>query len=336
MTDTDIDAQRIRDAFEHDLSGLYAAPGLADRARRDGLRAVKRRRVRRVACVATAACAASVAVAVTAPWAGPAARSPGPGSSAVTPPVTGPVSAAGKPTAASVSKAMLTSFDALGGDILYEKSVLISASGQEADYYQDWFWPALPVQGQQVRQRELDTQADTKTGQPMPLFEDWSAAYAMPPAPTKANPFATPVSILLTMVCRSFSGGCGYGPTETPSGTWSRTTIHQVPEISDITPGAGMYNPADLAREIAQGQWQVMGATRLDGQEAIELRETAKGTISPLQYLWVSAQTHLPLFSKDSHGDEEYISYLPPTPANLAHLRVPIPAGYSRSDARRR
>jgi hypothetical protein len=333
MTNVNVDARRIRDAFEHDLSGLYASPGLAQRARVDGRRAVKRRRVRRVACVAAVACAASVTLAATTPWAGPAApgtglANPGPG---YTPPVTGPVSAAGKPTATSVGKAMLTSFSALSGDILYERSVLISASGNEADQYQDWFWPALPVQGQQVRQRELVTQADTRTGQPMPLFEDWSAAYAMPPAPTKANPFATPVSILLTMVCRSPGGGCGYGPTDTPSGTWSRTTIHQPPEISDITPGADMYNPADLAREIGQGQWQVLGTTRLDGQKAIELKETAKGTISPLQYLWVSAQTHLPLFSKDSRGDKEFISYLPPTPANLAKLRVPVPAGYPRS-----
>jgi hypothetical protein len=329
MTNVNVDARRIRDAFEHDLSGLYASPGLAQRARVDGRRAVKRRRVRRVACVAAVACAASVTLVATTPWAGPAApgtalANPGPG---YTPPVTGPVSAAAKPSAAAVSRAMLTSFQAASGDIVYEREVDLSASGRVADETQSWSWPIAPVAGQQVHYREVDSEPASGAGRTMRVDEDWGAVFTYVPA----SPFAHRVPTSLTMVCPPSGGGCGYGSVQVPAGAWSRVTSQQPVPITDLTPGPGSLNPPDLARAIAQGRWRVLGLTRLNGQAAIKLIETAKGAADALPVLWVSARTHLPLLNEDARGDVKYFSYLPPTPANLAQLRVPIPAGYPRS-----
>jgi RNA polymerase sigma-70 factor (sigma-E family) len=79
--------------------------------------------------------------------------------------------------------------------------------------------------------------------------------------------------------------------------------------------------------------------TRLDGQQAIELSETGRGMdlIEPLPtLLWVNAQTYLPMRLVSGTASTEMgvfnFSYLPATPANLALLRTPIPAGYPRSN----
>jgi len=64
MTNLDVSARRIRDAFEHDLTGYQAPADLAERARLGGLRRAKSRRV----SAAGAACAAiGLAVALAIP-----------------------------------------------------------------------------------------------------------------------------------------------------------------------------------------------------------------------------------------------------------------------------
>jgi hypothetical protein len=143
----------------------------------------------------------------------------------------------------------------------------------------------------------------------------------------------------VTMVCFLGSGqtGCGYGERNTLPGTWSRFTA-PVLSGSDVGTG-GFFDPSLLARGVATGAWRVVGRTHLDGQQAIELSETGHGqdVLEPLPVrLWVSAQTYLPirLVFGSGHGSEataiQDFRYLPPTPANLALLRVPIPAGYPR------
>jgi hypothetical protein len=106
--------------------------------------------------------------------------------------------------------------------------------------------------------------------------------------------------------------------------------------MTDVGAG-GLFNPAALARGIAGGAWRVMGRTRLDGQQAIELSETGHGTdiLEPLPVLlWVNAQTYLPIRmvngSRGSGLTIEDFRFLPATAASLALPRVPIPAGYPR------
>ena len=109
---------------------------------------------------------------------------------------------------------------------------------------------------------------------------------------------------------------------------------------SDIT-AAGGLSPADLARGIAKGYWQVVGRTRLEGQPAIELSETGRGpgVYAPLPtLLWVNARTHLPIRMVNGVGHAQWDvnewGFLPPTAANLARLRCPSPPG-TRAPSRR-
>jgi hypothetical protein len=139
------------------------------------------------------------------------------------------------------------------------------------------------------------------------------------------------------MVCYAGSGGCGMGSTEVPAGTWAEFG-HQFTAL-DVASGVGtggMFSPATLAQGISQGQWRVLRRTQLDGQPAIVLSETPKGTIVPLPFLlWVSTRTDLPLkYASGSGGTTSsgVFAYLRPTPANLALFRSPIPRGYPRSD----
>lgn len=75
MTDLEVTARRIRDAFDRDLTG-YQAPGdLAERARLGGLRRVRSRRLRRRASAAGAVCAALGLAAALALSSGSQARS---------------------------------------------------------------------------------------------------------------------------------------------------------------------------------------------------------------------------------------------------------------------
>jgi hypothetical protein len=109
---------------------------------------------------------------------------------------------------------------------------------------------------------------------------------------------------------------------ETRPGTWSVASFRAAVG-SDFSPGAGP-SPATIAHNIITGQWRVVRRARLDGQPALELRDDRAAI--PVAPLWVNARTHLPI----RNGGEDY-TYLPPTPANLALLRVPIPAGLPRS-----
>jgi hypothetical protein len=101
-------------------------------------------------------------------------------------------------------------------------------------------------------------------------------------------------------------------------------------------PGLNGLRPAALAREIAKGHWRVTGRTHLNGQQAIQLTETPAGIYQPLPtLLWVNARTYLPLrmiqgVNRPVWGQIDWY-FLKPTAANLALLRVPIPAGYRRS-----
>ena len=112
------------------------------------------------------------------------------------------------------------------------------------------------------------------------------------------------------MVCYAGTGqtGCAWGSRQTPPGTWSQVTQKVWASTSDITAGGGL-SPADLARGIAKGYWQVVGRTRLEGQPAIELSETGRGPDlwAPLPtLLWVNARTHLPIRMVNGVGHAQW------------------------------
>jgi len=316
LTSLDVDTRRIRDAFERDLADYRAPADLAERARLGGLRRARRHRTLAVS-VAAAACAAAVtalAVVTLASPSHPGGRGQQPGA----------ISQAALPSAASVSKAMLTAFSAANDDVLYRTETGIS-KGVVVDVYRTWSWPVQPVPGQQALLRDAYS-SRTSTG-PLRLAEDYGLVYTTRPASAKYVPGR------LTMVCYAArEGGCGYENTQTAAGTWSL----QRGRFGNVTAGLDDLGPSALARGIAAGQWRVTGRTRVDGQQAIELTETPAGSYKPLPVLlWVNAHTHLPLRmswgARGSSATQLDWHYLKPTTANRALLRVPIPAGYPRS-----
>jgi hypothetical protein len=309
-----VEALAALERYAPDTDAVLRAVQAGPRGAHRRLLAAWRRGPRLILLAGAVAAVAALAVALL-PGAGPG-RIPRPAPS-------------GLPAATFIAKAMLTAFDSASGDVEYETQTGI-VRGAIVDMYRTWSWPAQPVPGQRQVGRTLFS--GTSPGRPaVKLIEDRQVTFVTPAD-------AGPVLGQVTIVCFRGSGqtGCGDGDVNTLAGTWSRFTA-LVSSTSDV--GAnGIFNPAALVRGIASGAWRVVARTRLDGQQAIELSETGRGTalIEPLPtLLWVNAQTYLPMRlvggTASTEMDVFNFSYLSATPANLALLRPPIPAGYPRS-----
>jgi hypothetical protein len=303
---------------EHDLTEALAtleryAPDPADvlRAVRAGPRHPAPWRRRRWQ-ILSAAAAAAVALAV--------ALLPGAGSRPTPPRL---------PDTMTVAQAMLTAFEGVSGDVEYQTQTG-SVHGTVTDVYQNWSWPAQPAPGQRQLGRTLYS-GRSPASPVVKLTEDVGVDLVVPPSGAGA------ARGQMTVVCFSGSGqtGCGYQQHDTRPGTWSRFTA-QVTASTDVGTGAG-FNPAVLVRGIAAGAWRVVSRTELDGQQALELSETGRGTDIDAPrpaLLWVNAHTYLPIRMVSGTASAaltvEEFRFLPPTPANLALLQVPIPPGYLR------
>lgn len=250
---------------------------------------------------------------------------PNPPASGVTPPVVVPPGH--HPSAATLAKAMLTAFSAAADDLAYENVGYFKA-GHLIQASRSWSWPAVPRPGQVQYNREASSETPPGASEataPVKVFEDDGYTTVTPhPSRYGQNELAR-----IIVVCYTGTG-CGWGRFNTPAGTWSQHTA--VMPYVDFTP---QPRGTDLARQIARGQWRIVGHTRLRGQRAIKLAQTRSGTfVGHPVFLWVSTSTYLPLrmiwvAEKVTEADNWY--YLRPSKANLAHLRVPIPPGYPRS-----
>lgn len=91
---------------------------------------------------------------------------------------------------------------------------------------------------------------------------------------------------------------------------------------------------------IADGLLREVGHQTVNGQPAIEFRSVTHGILTLA--LWVNASTYLPLraVTTGPTGDPnpgktwtevDQYTFLSPTPANLAHLRITIPPGFSKA-----
>jgi hypothetical protein len=253
---------------------------------------------------------------------------PNPPASAESPPAV--VSPGPHPSSASLAKAMLTAFNESADTLAYVTVTGVTA-GHLIQVDQWWSWPAVPSPGQVEYVRDDFSQiplgASKATGLVKLTEVDGYATVVPRPSVYGQNERAR-----LIVVCYAGTGqtGCGWGRFNTPAGTWSQHT--GVMPYTDYTPDP---RGADLAQQIAQGQWRIVGRTRLRGQQAIKLAETPSGHFEgrPV-FLWVSTTTYLPLRMVWGPATSYAVwtwDYLPPSKANLAHLRVPIPAGYPRS-----
>jgi hypothetical protein len=256
---------------------------------------------------------------------------PNPPASAGLPPVV--VSPGRHPSSASLARAMLTAFNA-SADALAHVTVASFTAAHLIQLDQWWSWPAVPSPGQVEYVRDTYSQvpippgASKATGS-VKLTEDDSYTTVVP-RPSLYSQNEQGRLIVVCYVGGAFRTGCGWGGFTTPAGTWSQHT--GVMPYVDYTPDP---KGAELAEQIAQGQWRIVGHTGLRGQQAIKLAETPSGHYAggPV-FLWVSTTTYLPLRMVWGPATSYQIwnwYYLPPSKANLAHLQVPIPPGYPSS-----
>jgi hypothetical protein len=253
-------------------------------------------------------------------------------------------------TAGSLRSAILTAFNQASGDILYVRTTIGHAPGTPASgsaRSRAWYAPWQPAPGQHGRTRLILLKASGA------VSEDYGVAYVMAqpgiPIPpglfpgqgisgpvVNAAPEKTPPSARVLTV--------NYG-----NRTWHRTSGH----VTD----PNNYATA-LRFEITNGRWRISRHHKVDGQQTIELMSQARaGIVLPHKRevtgqravrLWVNAHTYLPVRQAifitaparriHPHGTGNITIYqwvsdyalLPPTAANLAKLRVPIPHGFRR------
>jgi hypothetical protein len=117
------------------------------------------------------------------------------------------------------------------------------------------------------------------------------------------------------------------------SGTWWRGAAGPAPAGNgpapaqcgpDVQLGAGGW-PAFIRHALGCGEYTPDGRQLVDGIDAIKL--TGKG----LGALWVNPATYLPVRALFTFGSEQIqtdFRWLSPTPANLAQLSAPVPAGF--------
>ena len=82
---------------------------------------------------------------------------------------------------------------------------------------------------------------------------------------------------------------------------------------------------------LSCGVYAVAGTEQVNGKSLIRLTPAHPGNVNTTY--WIDAATYLPVRAQLVYGDsadEETFQWLSPTAANLAHLDVPIPAGFTR------
>ncbi|MFI9010139.1 hypothetical protein ACIGNX_23190 [Actinosynnema sp. NPDC053489] len=98
--------------------------------------------------------------------------------------------------------------------------------------------------------------------------------------------------------------------------------------------GEAVWTPDDLRRAIADGRVEVIGpGDPVDGKPTVKLHVNPLKADVPLD-VWVDASTYVPLrwqWNQD-HSTPFDVTWLPPTPENLAHLDPPIPPGFIEVD----
>ena len=210
-------------------------------------------------------------------------------------------------TPGEVRNAILTAFSGVGGDIFYAKITEIY-SGKMSKWNgvsQSWAYPLQPQAGQKayVRYLVVPSSPGEKNDSEL-IWTEPSASKASIPTKTKVIDVQ-------------------YG-----SRTWSVTTA----PVAVQSETGGLQA---LRESIAKGELTVVGTTVIDGQTVLELTTRSKdSSTGSVETWWVSPATWLPvrtLTINSAVSIQVDYGFLPPTPANIAKLKVTIPAGFTRT-----
>ena len=220
----------------------------------------------------------------------------------------------GLPAAHSLRARLLAAIDAARGDIL----MTYGPPGPRSGY--GLVYPWYPRPGQQVRFRNIGWATDGK------LFMDAVRTFTMPAG--HSTPAISPVTGTATFaVTGTF---IVVYPAAHTWGEWHHSnTVVEMP-----------VDAAGIRHQLATGRFKIIRRGVVGGHKAIELGMTGlnpsmTGLHATADLLWVDAASYLPLREvlRFSTGRQDVADFrfLPPTPANLAKLRIVIPPGYHRT-----
>jgi hypothetical protein len=202
-----------------------------------------------------------------------------------------------------IKHAILTAVDGVWGDVFSVK-MKETYSGTMAKYddtQQNWSYPIRPQAGQVVRMRSVT--------EPVPSADKMDIEYIFTEqAGAKA---ALPTKTEMIYVQYQFR-------------TWSDT-------YAQINTQSAAASLEELRQTIATGDFTKVGTTVIDGQRATEYIDRYKGGE---QTVWINPTTNLPVRTLDDSSAAKIqtdYEFLPPTPANMANLTPPIPAGFTKT-----
>jgi hypothetical protein len=224
----------------------------------------------------------------------------------------GPATKATNIAAPALGARLLAAIDTASGDILYTHTPGRPLSGGQ--------YPAYPQPGQEVHIR-----VGPAVGSDGKVYKDGEYSFKM----TSANPAKNYTANL-------DQGGLHLSGTVLAVDHFNHTwrECHSKFILGFTLDAAG------IRAEIANGQFTVIGRTKLNGQQAIELKfNVPPNNEAPphvtAERMWVNATTYLPMrdYTRWSNGQQSVSDYLflPLTPERLAKLRPVIPAGYTRA-----
>jgi hypothetical protein len=213
----------------------------------------------------------------------------------------------GVSTPGEVRNAILTAFSGVGGDIFYDKITEIY-SGKMSKWNgvsQSWAYPLQPQAGQEAYVRNLVV--PSSPGQK----GDSELIWTEPSASKQGIPTKTKVI-----------------DVEYGNRTWSVTSAQVAvqTETGDLQA---------LRESIIKGKLTVVRKTVIDGQTVLELTTRPKDSSKEsAETWWVNPATWLPvrtLTINSAVSIQIDYGFLPPTPANIAKLKVTIPPGFTRT-----
>ena len=228
----------------------------------------------------------------------------------------GPVASSKSATNTPVEAKLLAAISTTAGDIVYtnSKSVYTSPSGHTStsEGGEVWSYPAQPSAGQQVRIRAISL-----NGAGHPTF-DTETISKLPDPGAKPGSQVAGKEVAVYYVGKTWAQSNGegcVGCAVSPAGQWVTQMVALIKQQHDKEIGSGMVN----------------------GHRAIEFAFPGVIVNDGSMDVWVDAFTYLPvrmtMASTASYGsslDTIDFQFLPPTPANLAKLTTPVPAGFRK------
>jgi hypothetical protein len=104
---------------------------------------------------------------------------------------------------------------------------------------------------------------------------------------------------------------------------------------TEMPPGEqdDLWTPEEIQEAIANGEITVVGPEEVGGKPVVKLHLKTRKVAVPMD-LWVDATSYLPVrWQLQQEGAAPFdVTWLPPTPANLAQLTTVIPDGFTERE----